>query len=839
MGPSEKAARSREEILGQIALGIAPASGSEFFPLLVHHLAQSLGVSCAIVGELQGAYDASLKAVTANLKGRLNRNLRYPIEGSPLENVITGQPFAYGSGVRETFPEDSFLQEMAFESFSAIPLHDSEGAIVGVLAVMSDHADPDTNLTLEVLHFLAPRIGGEIERRRTEEALQLTQFSLDRSGDASFWIAPDGRFLQVNDAACDALGYKRDELCAMTVADIDPRCPPDVWRKIWKKLRWVKSLTIESLHQRKDGSTFPIEITASHVEFGGQEYSWSFSRDITERKRAEALVAGQSQVLELIAKGAPLEKTLSALTDVIEEQSPEALSLICLLDEARGTLSPKAGPSVAETFKEAIIGTFVREGEGACGTAAHRRSLVVVEDVTTDPLFANHLDLMERHNLLACWSSPILSSAGKCLGTFAMFYRTRRRPGTRELALIETASHLARVAIERKQDEESLRLSSERFRHLIERMPEGILVHRFGPIVYANAKAAQALGYDRPEDLVGRSVSDLLEPSQRKWAEKRLQKMYETRKAAPARETRIVRKDGRITIAELETIPIEFDGEPAVITIARDVTERKRKQALLLQADRMAAVGTLAAGVAHEINNPLAYVISNLDYLAREIPTMLKALTDGGGPSPQGANGRGAEGLADGLDDIQATIQDAREGAERVCQIVRDLRTFSRDGEDDLCPVDIHRVLESSINIARKEIEKGARLVRELRPVPPVQATESRLGQVFLNLLMNAAQAMPENRSGKNEIRVRTRRAGKGQVLVEIEDTGVGIPPRNIDQIFQPFFTTKPVGIGTGLGLSICHNIVTTLSGEITVKSRPGRYTRFSVLLPVSSSHAD
>ncbi|MDP3939950.1 MAG: ATP-binding protein, partial [Deltaproteobacteria bacterium] len=368
-------------------------------------------------------------------------------------------------------------------------------------------------------------------------------------------------------------------------------------------------------------------------------------------------------------------------------------------------------------------------------------------------------------------------------------------------------------------------------------IPEGVIVHRFGPIVYANPRAASAIGYDLPDDLIGKSVLDLLDPSQRKSMEARFREMRKTLKAAPPREMQFLRKDGRRTTAELEAIPIEFDGEPAVITITRDVSDRKRTQARLLQADRMASIGTLAAGVAHEVNNPLAYVISNLDYLAREIPRILKALSGEGAPAPGAANGRGAEGLADGLDDIEATIQDAREGAERVCQIVRDLRTFSRDGEDDLCPVDIHRVLESSINMARREIEKGARLVREFEPVPPVQATESRLGQVFLNLLMNAAQAMPENGSGKNELRVRTRLAGKGRVLIEIEDTGVGIPPENIDQIFQPFFTTKPVGIGTGLGLSICHNIVTTLSGEIAVKSRPGRYTRFSVWLPVSNSH--
>ena len=244
--------------------------------------------------------------------------------------------------------------------------------------------------------------------------------------------------------------------------------------------------------------------------------------------------------------------------------------------------------------------------------------------------------------------------------------------------------------------------------------------------------------------------------------------------------------------------------------MARDLTDRKLMQARLLQSDRMASVGTLAAGVAHEINNPLAYVKANLDVLAsRRIPqlaVLLRSLEEEriehlGGGEPDDS----AYELSERLSQIAAMIDLAREGAERVRSIVRDLKTFSRADEETTTPVDVARVLDASVNMAWNEIRHRAKLIKEYGEVPPVEANESRLGQVFLNLLINAAQAIPEGRAYEHEIRVRTYAdANDERVVIAVSDTGSGIAKDALYRIFDPFFfTTKAVGVGTGLGLWI------------------------------------
>jgi signal transduction histidine kinase/CheY-like chemotaxis protein len=247
-----------------------------------------------------------------------------------------------------------------------------------------------------------------------------------------------------------------------------------------------------------------------------------------------------------------------------------------------------------------------------------------------------------------------------------------------------------------------------------------------------------------------------------------------------------------------------------------NVRQLRDTQGRLIQSDKLAAVGTLSAGVAHEINNPLAYVIANMDHVHRELA----------GPE--------LPSDPEDLADLRAALAEARQGAERVRVIVRDLKAMARGDEETVAPLDVAVVAESSLNIAMNEIKHRARLVRELSEVARVDANEVRLGQVILNLLVNAAHAIPEGARDRNEIRLVTRMWPDGRVAVEVRDTGSGIPKENMDKLFDPFFTTKAVGVGTGLGLWICHNIVGSMGGEIAIESEVGRGTVVRVLLPPS-----
>ncbi len=282
------------------------------------------------------------------------------------------------------------------------------------------------------------------------------------------------------------------------------------------------------------------------------------------------------------------------------------------------------------------------------------------------------------------------------------------------------------------------------------------------------------------------------------------------------RELLALRKDGRQCFSEATVVQLrDSEGQHlASLAVHRDIAERRAMQAQLMVASRMASVGTLAAGVAHEINNPLAFINANLVWLKDELEARRTALGEVG------------------FQELAAVVGEARTGIERIGTIVRDLKAFSRVETDEAAgPVDVRKVLSFAAKMADKELRQRARVVSELQDVPAVLGSEGRLGQVFLNLLLNAAQAIPDGAAASNEIRLRCLRRDRS-VVVEVSDTGRGIPAELQARVFDPFFTTKPVGEGTGLGLAVCHGIVRGLGGEITVESEVGRGSTFSVRLP-------
>jgi PAS domain S-box-containing protein len=279
-------------------------------------------------------------------------------------------------------------------------------------------------------------------------------------------------------------------------------------------------------------------------------------------------------------------------------------------------------------------------------------------------------------------------------------------------------------------------------------------------------------------------------------------------------EQPLVTDGGHTRWFQIRKVPIELpNGERAALGSAEDITERRELERRLVAADRLAAVGTLAAGVAHEINNPLAFTVANIEAAIESLPRP----------------------ASHARDSLAAALEDALDGAQRIAAIVRHLRLFARPEAATKGPVDIRKVLDATIQIAWNEVRHRARLRREYDEIAPVLADEGRLGQVFLNLLVNAAQAIPEGAIDEHEISVTTR-LEEASVIVEIRDTGFGIAPEVLPRIFDPFYTTKPVGVGTGLGLSICHGIVTSLGGDIRVESALGRGTTFRVRLPRSKA---
>jgi len=366
-----------------------------------------------------------------------------------------------------------------------------------------------------------------------------------------------------------------------------------------------------------------------------------------------------------------------------------------------------------------------------------------------------------------------------------------------------------------RRAERASRESDRRMRTLARQVPVGILeADLAGSITYVNERWCQITGYSAAE-VIGRRWGFVVHPDDRERAIAEWM-LCERQGREFGLEYRYRAADGRTLWVYCSAVAMRDEGGEIVgyLSTALDITERKQAQAQLVFNDRMASVGTLAAGIAHEINNPLAYLSANLDLILEEVRALAGMLP------------------ADRVRELEELASEGRVGAEKVRRIVRALKTFARADEEQRVRLDVHSVLDLSINMVATELRRRARVVRDYQWVPAVEADEARLGQVFINLLLNAAQAMPEGASERNTIRVVTRTNHAGRVFIEVHDSGVGISPEHREQIFDPFFTTRPVGSGVGLGLSICHGIVTALGGEISVASEPGHGTTFTVSLP-------
>ncbi len=363
---------------------------------------------------------------------------------------------------------------------------------------------------------------------------------------------------------------------------------------------------------------------------------------------------------------------------------------------------------------------------------------------------------------------------------------------------------------QRKLTQAALRRSQDQFRNVIESAPDAVWITDGKTLFYANPTAIRLFGYERLDDVLGTPMVDFVDPGDRAAVEERARAMLGRGEQLPPYEYRVRRRDGEEMTLEVSSIGTQYEGRRVLLSFGRDVTERKHYEMQLLQADRLSALGMLAGGMAHAINNPLTYVLLNLEHLGRRLP-----------------------GLSDDrsyLGEAMVRLREAHHGAERVASVVRQMRTFSRSEGEGTTEVDVRRVLDAAVGMVGNEIRHRGRLVTRYEEVPPVLASEARLEQVFLNLLVHAAQSLPEGEAGKVQIIAQEEAAGR--VVVEVSDNGPGLERDQLERVFEPFFPRGQEQ--TGLGLSVCHGIVEALGGKMEVESEPGHGTTFRVTLPTS-----
>jgi two-component system cell cycle sensor histidine kinase/response regulator CckA len=373
----------------------------------------------------------------------------------------------------------------------------------------------------------------------------------------------------------------------------------------------------------------------------------------------------------------------------------------------------------------------------------------------------------------------------------------------------------------------------------LESIGDGVITTDLGEsVTYMNAVAERLTGWSRA-DAQGQSLDHILQlvdeagvrlgsPAARAIAARTAVKL--------PRDTTLVTRGGVERVVEDSAAPI-LDGAGALlgcVIVFRDVTETNRLERRVAQAERLASIGTMTAGIAHEINNPLTYVLANITLALEHLAPIGDALRRM--PEPPAEQGDFAESVGR-LREVKQMLAEAAEGAERVHRIVRDLKKFART-DAGRARLDLADVLESAVKMTANVIGHRAQLTRDYAPAPLVEASEGQLIQVFTNLLGNAAEAIPEGDVAHQEIHISTRTSAAGDAVVEIHDSGVGIPHEVLTRVFDAFFTTKPVGTGTGLGLSICRAQLQALGGDITAQSAPGAGTTFRVTLPAARAEA-
>ncbi|HEY6562337.1 MAG TPA: response regulator [Polyangiaceae bacterium] len=356
-----------------------------------------------------------------------------------------------------------------------------------------------------------------------------------------------------------------------------------------------------------------------------------------------------------------------------------------------------------------------------------------------------------------------------------------------------------------------------------------ITVDLAGKVTFMNAVAEQLTGM-KLEDALGRRARDVLRLSGSSPTFSPLDEALEQRRAIRVDEAALESSQGTSVIISDSATPVIDEGQMlGAVMVFRDITAQKLLQKQLEAADRLASLGTMAAGVAHEVNNPLTVVVANAAFVHDEVSRILQELRSGGAASDASIR-RLEEAL-----EAQSEIQSA---ANRIGRIVADLKTFSRPAERAPGQADLARAVEWAVRTTARELRHRARVVTEIADVPPVAIDETKLCQVLVNLLLNAAHALPLGRLEQNQVTVKAQCTSTTRASIEVRDTGSGVSPEVLARIFEPFFTTKPVDQGTGLGLSICQGIIASAGGEIRAESRVGEGSVFCIELPVAAETA-
>jgi PAS domain S-box-containing protein len=760
---------------------------------------------------------------------------------------LAGRILLWNEGARRVYGYDA--QEIVGIVQTAI-LHTPEDAVSGKLEEIRraalDKGKWEETLTCvrkDGQRFRA-HVLWTLRRDAAGRAIGFLAISNDLSREAHILQQAEHKFRGLLEAAPDAIviadrecqivlanaqtgklfGYSQDELLCH---NIDMLLPERLRARYKSELReFFRDPSLERMAagmelygRRKDATEFPADVSLGPIEASEGLLVSIAIRDITDRKRMERLRAGEARILTMIATDARLEGTLAELMLVIESQSQGMVCSALLLDEDKLHIRHGAAPSLPEAYTKAVDGASIGPRAGSCGTAMHLGKPVIVTDLFGDPLWADYShfrNLLAPTGLRSCWSTPIFSSKGDVLGSFAIYYREPRGPNAAERHLIDVATRIAGIAIERKASQEALRKSEEEYRRFFESNLAGNWVSTpGGEILACNPAFARIFGFESVEEALACNFASLYPgPEPRQVALDRLRK--QKRLEHYSQELR--RRDGTAVHVIVNAIG-SFDDHGNLVQIFGhliDDTEKRKTEQQLLHAQKMEAIGRLVGGIAHDFNNILGVVIGYSNILLEQTA---------------------AE------DPARRRIQEIQKAGTRAAALIRQLMAFSRRQVLYPTVLNLNTVVSNLEEMLQRSIGEDIKLtIKPDRALGLVKIDQSQIEQVIMNLVVNARDAMPQG--GKLIIRTANvdldeqaarehppTEAGR-YVMLAVRDTGMGMDAQTRAHIFEPFFSTKEVGKGTGLGLSTVYGIVKQSSGYIWVTSEPGEGTTFEIYLP-------